>query len=298
MQLPTDDWPTWIARARRLESLGFHHLWMPDHLSWREYAGRPWLSALPLLTATAAATSRIRLGTMVASPSFRHPVPFAHELMTLDQISAGRFILGIGAGAMGGWDESALGRPAWPAAERVGRFGEFLSTLDTLLTQPETTFSGTYYSASQVRIVPGCVQKPRIPFAIAATGRKALALAARHADAWVTTGGGKDFAQWRLNIASQWRIIEDECGKINRDPSTIDKIFTAGFIPEHVTASLTAFTDFTGELTEAGFTDTIFHYPRPDDDRWNDPVEVVDQIAAHFHLAPDSGEPPSRHPRM
>jgi alkanesulfonate monooxygenase SsuD/methylene tetrahydromethanopterin reductase-like flavin-dependent oxidoreductase (luciferase family) len=286
MALPTDSWPTWLARARRLESLGYDHLWMSDHLSWREYAGRPWLSAIPLLTATAAATERIRLGTMVASPNFRHPVPFAHELMTLDQISAGRFILGIGAGGVGGWDETAMGQQPWPPAERVARLGEFLSTLDTLLTQPESTLSGDYYSAVQVRIVPGCVQKPRVPFAVAANGRKALALTARHGDAWVTTGGGaRPMAEWRTSIAEQWQVVEAECERIDRDPGTIDKIFLAGFIPEHVTSTVDTFVDFTAELAEAGFTDAIFHYPREDDERWNDPVEVVEEIAERLKLA-------------
>jgi alkanesulfonate monooxygenase SsuD/methylene tetrahydromethanopterin reductase-like flavin-dependent oxidoreductase (luciferase family) len=243
------------------------------------------MSSIPLLTATAAATSRIRLGTMVASPSFRHPVPFAHELMTLDQISAGRFLLGIGAGAVGGWDETAMGQQPWPRAERVARLAEFLSTLDTLLTHPETTVAGTYYSANQVRIVPGCVQKPRIPFALAATGRKALALTAQHADAWITTGGGRHpIDQWRMNIAEQWRVIEAECLATDRDPLSIDKIFLAGFTPEHVTASVDAFVDFAAELGEAGFTDVIFHHPRADDDRWNDPPEVVEQIADRLDL--------------
>ncbi|GAA1676230.1 LLM class flavin-dependent oxidoreductase [Fodinicola feengrottensis] len=281
--LPTDDWPTWLARARHLDSLGYAHLWTFDHLSWREYAGRPWMSALPLLTATAATTNRIRLGTMVASPNFRHPVPFAHELMTLDQISAGRFILGIGAGGTG-WDATALGLPAWSTPERVSRFGEFLSTLDTLLTQPETTLSGTYYSASQVRIVPGCAQKPRLPFGIAAVGRKALALTARYGDAWVTTGASptRPVEEWRLSIAEQWRTIEEECAKIDRDPGSIDKIFVAGGTPERFTSTVDTFANLVDELGKADFTDLVFQHPREDDERWNDPIEVVEQIAQRF----------------
>lgn len=278
--LPTDEWPDWVDRARRLELLGFHHLWTFDHLSWRHFAGEPWHSAIPLLTATAAATSRIRVGTLVASPNFRHPVPFAHELMTADRISAGRLVLGIGGGGVG-WDATALGQDAWPPAERTARFTEFLSTLDTLLTQPETSLEGTYYSAKEVRIVPGCAQQPRIPFAIAAVGPKALGLTAKYGDAWVTTGGGKS-GDWRADIASQWRIVEAECEKTGRDPAGIDKIFVTGGIPERVTANVDTFAEFVAEVESYGFTDVVFPYPRADDERYDDPPEIVEQIAERF----------------
>ncbi|WP_163512919.1 LLM class flavin-dependent oxidoreductase [Fodinicola acaciae] len=278
--LPTDEWPVWVERARRLDELGFHHLWTFDHLSWRHYAGRPWHSAIPLLTATAAATSRIRVGTLVASPNFRHPVPFGHELMTADRISAGRLILGIGGGGTG-WDATALGQRPWPPPERTARFTEFVSTLDTLLTQPETSLRGTYYSAENVRIVPGCVQQPRIPFAIAAVGPKALRLTAKHGDAWITTGRGKT-GDWRTDLADQWQIVEAECEKLGRDPAGIDKILVTSGIPGRVTADIDEFDDFVVELEAYGFTDVVFPYPRSDDDNYDDPPEIVEQIAEHF----------------
>ncbi|MGZ4589020.1 MAG: LLM class flavin-dependent oxidoreductase, partial [Mycobacteriaceae bacterium] len=81
----------------RVEALGFDHAWTYDHLSWRSLVDEPWFATVPVLAAAAVTTSRIRLGTWVASPNYRHPVPFAKELMTLDDLSGGRFILGIGA---------------------------------------------------------------------------------------------------------------------------------------------------------------------------------------------------------
>lgn len=90
VMLPTDPWPQAVARAQHLERLGFDHVWTYDHLSWRRFHDSAWFGAVPWLTGIAMATGNIRLGTMVATPNFRHPVTFAKEVMTLDHISAGR----------------------------------------------------------------------------------------------------------------------------------------------------------------------------------------------------------------
>src|SRR3954470_1451698 len=93
--LPTLRWTVARDLWLRAERLGFHTGWTYDHLTWRDLRDGPWFSAVPLLSAVAAVTSTIRIGTLVASPNFRHPVPFAKELMTLDDVSAGRVTLGI-----------------------------------------------------------------------------------------------------------------------------------------------------------------------------------------------------------
>src|SRR4051794_158905 len=99
--LPQQRW----AESRRLwtkaEELGFDHAWTYDHLAWRSLADEPWFATVPPLTAAAVVTSRIALGTWVTSPNFRHPVPFAKEVMHLDDISGGRLLLGVGAGGQG-----------------------------------------------------------------------------------------------------------------------------------------------------------------------------------------------------
>jgi alkanesulfonate monooxygenase SsuD/methylene tetrahydromethanopterin reductase-like flavin-dependent oxidoreductase (luciferase family) len=77
------------------------HAWSYDHLSWRSLADEPWGATIPSLTAAATVTSRIRLGTYVSSPNFRHPVPFAKELATVDEISSGRLLIGVGSGGTG-----------------------------------------------------------------------------------------------------------------------------------------------------------------------------------------------------
>ncbi len=95
-----------------------------DHLSWRDLRDGPWYAAVPLLAAAATATERVRLGTLVASPNYRHPVTFAAEVMTLDQLSDGRVELGVGAGTSA-HDASVLGVPALTPRERQDRFEEW-----------------------------------------------------------------------------------------------------------------------------------------------------------------------------
>lgn len=141
--LPVDRWHGGgRAKWQRAEELGFHAAYTYDHLSWRTFREGPWFGALPTLTAAAAATTRLRLGTLVTSPNFRHPVTLAKELISLDDISGGRITLGVGAGG-NGFDATALGQEAWTPRERADRFGEFVPLLDRLLTEDAVTQEGT-----------------------------------------------------------------------------------------------------------------------------------------------------------
>ena len=163
--LPELRWSRAQPLWQRAEALGFAHAWTYDHLAWRSLRDRSWFGAIPTLTAAAVVTERIRLGPLVASPNFRHPVPFAKELVTLDDVSAGRLTLGIGAGGLG-WDATILGQDPWSPGERAGRFAEFVELTDRLLREPAISYRGRYYAADDARTHPGCVQAPRIPFAI------------------------------------------------------------------------------------------------------------------------------------
>ena len=107
--------------ARAAEDAGVRTVFSYDHLSWRDLRDGPWYAAVPLLAAAATATERVRLGTLVASPNYRHPVTFAAEVMTLDQLSDGRVELGVGAGTSA-HDASVLGVPALTPRERQDRF--------------------------------------------------------------------------------------------------------------------------------------------------------------------------------
>src|SRR3954469_7693694 len=132
--LPELRWSQAQERWRRAEEYGFAHAWTYDHLAWRDLADGPWFDAVATLTAAATATQTTRLGTLVASPNFRHPVHFAREITALDDISKGRLTLGLGAGAAApSFDALVLGGPDLTTRERVDRFGEFLELLDLLL---------------------------------------------------------------------------------------------------------------------------------------------------------------------
>jgi alkanesulfonate monooxygenase SsuD/methylene tetrahydromethanopterin reductase-like flavin-dependent oxidoreductase (luciferase family) len=277
--LPEHDWPATRAIFAHLEELGFDHAWTYDHLSWRTLRDGPWHAAVPLLAAAAASTTRLRLGTLVASPNFRQPVPFAKDLMTLDAVSNGRFTLGIGAGSAS-HDASVLGTPAWPLAERTARFAEFVDLLDTLLTESATTFTGQYYAASDARMVPGCVQQPRLPFAIAATGPRGMAVVAKHAQTWVTFGDpALPEADHFAGLPRLLAMLDTACAAIGRDPASIDRLVLTGALGPNFFDSVPEFTDAVGRYAALGFTDVVLHYPRGSEPYRGD-VAMLDAIAA------------------
>ncbi|MFF1918975.1 LLM class flavin-dependent oxidoreductase [Streptomyces sp. NPDC058221] len=269
--LPVDRWHEGgRAKWQRAEELGFHAAYTYDHLSWRTFRDGPWFGALPTLTAAATATGRLRLGTLVTSPNFRHPVTLAKELISLDDISGGRITLGIGAGG-NGFDATALGQEAWTPKERADRFGEFVPLLDRLLSEEAVTQDGDIYSAVEARNIPGCVQRPRLPFAVAATGPRGLKLAARYGQAWVTTGDPKLYedgtsAQSDVALRGQITKLGTACGTIGRDVAELDKILLTAFTPDRsaMLDSVDAFVDFAGRHREIGFTEIVVHWPIPD----------------------------------
>lgn len=268
--LPEERWSAARDRWRAAEDLGFHHAWTYDHLTWRTFRDKIWFGAVPTLAAAAETTSRLRLGTLVASPNFRHPVPFAKELMTLDDISNGRFTLGLGAGS-DGFDALALGTKPWLPRERADRFEEFVALLDQLLKEPATTYEGRYYSAHEARGVPGCVQQPRLPFAIAATGPRGMRLAARYGEIWVTVdsrGAGRE----------EVSRLDEICLEMGRDPTSLRRLALLGF-RERPLESIEAFRDVLGRHAGLGFTDLVLHWPRSDEPFRNDRA-VLEQIAS------------------
>src|SRR6478752_9130471 len=194
--LPQHDWPEAARYWRGAEALGFDHAWTYDHLAWRGLAGERWHATVPTLTAAATVTERIGLGLFVASPNFRHPVPFAKELATLDDIAGGRVLVGVGSGGTG-FDAYVLGQREFTPRERHERFVEFVDALDVLLRFEEPgsggiSFSGDWFVAHSARMVGTPSRRPRMPLLIAGNGPKSIRYAARRADGWVTTGGSEE----------------------------------------------------------------------------------------------------------
>ncbi|CAG7651222.1 LLM class flavin-dependent oxidoreductase [Actinacidiphila bryophytorum] len=271
--LPIYRWAEGRKVWKGAEELGFHTAYTYDHLSWRvPFRDRTWFGALPTLTAAAGVTESIRLGTLVTSPNFRHPVPLAKELMTLDDISGGRVTLGVGAGGTG-FDATVLGQQPWTPRERADRFAEFVEALDLLLSQPATSFDGRSYSAVEARNIPGSVQTPRLPFAVAATGPRGMRLAAKYGQAWVTTG---DPALYETGTAEEsLAAIRGQIERLaaaltdaSRDPGSVPRILLTGFTPDRTDPfqSVDAFVDFAGRHAEAGITEIVVHWPIPDSD--------------------------------
>lgn len=281
--IPTDPWPDALARARRIEEMGFDHLWTYDHLSWRHYRERPWFGAVPWLAGIAAATRRIRLGTMVTSPNFREPVLLAKDAMTLDHISAGRLTLGVGAGGTG-FDSEVYGRPPLSPGERAARFEDFVTMLDGLLS--ETRFSGAAgrYTAVEARTLPGCVQRPRVPLAVAAAGPRTMRIAAAVGDAWITFGDPRDPEPSPESTAAAVRaqrdLLEQACERAGRQVPS--RIFLAGSAAGRPLASRDAFARFHDWCADLGFTDLVVHDPRPDDPAWDDDPAVLEWVAQTY----------------
>jgi alkanesulfonate monooxygenase SsuD/methylene tetrahydromethanopterin reductase-like flavin-dependent oxidoreductase (luciferase family) len=282
--LPDLRWPAARDRWREAEARGFDTAWTYDHLSWRTLRDGPWLGAIPLLTAAAAITSTIRLGTLVTSPNFRHPALLAKDVMTLDEISAGRVELGIGAGAgTPSWDASALGGAALSPRERFERFAEFTDALDVMLREPSGSYSGELYQAPDYRTLPGCVQQPRVPFTIAATGRRGIEVAARYARTWVTFGplGVKEPEEWFTGVEHQVQLLDDACSGVGRDSASIRRMALVSLDHGWADSTRSRWADFTARIEALGFTDVVVHWPRPDDhDLPGCAPEVFDAISA------------------
>lgn len=251
-------------RWRLAEEYGFAHAWTYDHLGWRTLVDSPWYSAVPTLSAAAMVTSRIQLGTFVASPNFRHPVPFARELTALDELSSGRLLLGIGSGGLG-YDTTVLGQPELPLRARTERFEEFVLLLDALLTHDQTTWTGTHYAAIEARTIPGCVQVPRVPFVVAANGPRAMRLAATYGQGWATTGDPNrpEGTDWWTALAGVCDRFTDVLGEAGRESSTIDRYLQLDAGPVFSMSSVESFRESLGRAAELGFTDVVTHWPRP-----------------------------------
>jgi alkanesulfonate monooxygenase SsuD/methylene tetrahydromethanopterin reductase-like flavin-dependent oxidoreductase (luciferase family) len=262
--LPEDRWWAAEPKWRAAEEYEFDHAWTYDHLGWRSLVDGPWFSAVPTLTAAAMVTSTIRLGTFVASPVFRHPVPFMRELITLDDIADGRFVLGVGAGVdAGSFDGQVLGGPRLTAGQRADRFAEFVEALDGLLITDKFDYDGEYYTARGARNLPGTVSRPRLPFLVAANGPRTMRVAAKFGGGWVTTGRKADTLEdWWKSVAELSSRFDEILAAEGRDAETVHRYLTLDAAPVYSLASVETFTDAAGRAAELGFTDIISHWPR------------------------------------
>ncbi len=168
------------------------------------------------LAALAAVTPRMRVGTIVAGNTYRHPAVLAKMAAQVDIISGGRLICGLGAA----WQQNeheAYGIPFYTVGERLGRLDEACQVLKALWTRPKTTFAGRYYQLADAPLAPKPIQQPHPELMIGGGGEKVtLRIVARHADHWNAWGGPE-------TLARKGRILDGYCAAIGRDPKAITR---------------------------------------------------------------------------
>lgn len=223
-----------LTIARHAERTGWDGVWFADHFMPNEPGSvpvtSPTLEAGSMVAALGAAVPRLRIGPLVYGNTYRHPAVLANMAATVDEISGGRFVLGLGAG----WQENEhrqYGIELPGVRERIDRFAEALRVVRSLLTQERTTFHGEHYRLDDALCEPKGVQRP-IPIMVGASGEKRmLPLVARHADEWNCWGLPE-------TIAHKSSVIDRACAADGRDPGEIARSAQALLFVEDDAAQL------------------------------------------------------------
>jgi alkanesulfonate monooxygenase SsuD/methylene tetrahydromethanopterin reductase-like flavin-dependent oxidoreductase (luciferase family) len=198
-------------RTRWVEELGFHSLWLFDHLFF-EGPPAPVLEGWTLASALLAETERLRVGHLVTCNNFRHPVLTAKMAATLDAVSGGRFVLGMGSGSVKP-EHDATGLPWGSFDERTGRLAESLEIVTRMLRGETVTHAGRHYAVTEVPGLPA--PREPIPLVLGGGGAKTLDLVARYADWWNCPTYNLDDLEGRI------AALRAACETVGRDPSTV-----------------------------------------------------------------------------
>lgn len=209
-------WSDVLEVVRHAEATGWDGVDVADHFMGDGASfGRPetpTLEATAAVSALAVATERLRLGTLVLGMTYRHPAVLAKWAATVDHVSDGRLLLGVGTG----WQENEheqYGIRLGPPGERIERFAEGCQVLRGLLREPTTTVAGEHYRLTEARAEPKPVQSP-LPLLIGGKGDRMLGVVARHADEWNLWGLAP-------TIAERSAVLDRRCEAIGRDPAEI-----------------------------------------------------------------------------
>lgn len=199
-----------------VENMGWDGFWYADHYMPNTPDGEPiggnFNECFSVLSALAATTSRLRLGSLVTPTTVNHPALIANRAATIDQISNGRFVLGMGAG----WqvnEHKAFGIELFEAKPRVDRFAEAIEIVSSMLSQDRTTFKGEYFTITNAPCEPKPVQSP-LPILVGTGGARMLRLTARYAQEW-NTWGTPEVAGGVI------KKLREACEKEGRDPATV-----------------------------------------------------------------------------
>jgi len=247
-------WADVVEVTQRAEATGWDGVYVADHFMGDAGGGfgavtEPTLEATAALPALATLTSRLRLGTLVFGNTYRHPAVLANWAATVDQLSGGRLLLGVGAG----WQENEheqYGIDLPSPGKRIDRFEEACHVLNGLLRQPTTTFAGSYYQLADAVCEPKPVQSP-LPLLIGGKGNRMMGVVARHADEW---------NMWGLAdvIAERSAVLDQRCEDIGRDPAEIKRSAQALVLLTDDPAKASAFLESTGgRAAVAGPVDAV-----------------------------------------
>jgi alkanesulfonate monooxygenase SsuD/methylene tetrahydromethanopterin reductase-like flavin-dependent oxidoreductase (luciferase family) len=243
----TPRWADILALARRAEELGFDSAWVPDHLLFRFLDGGPigpW-EGWSLVAALAAATARLELGPLIACTAFRNPALLAKMADTVDEVSGGRLILGLGAG----YHEPEYRAFGYPYDHRAARFEEALAIIGPLLREGRVDFAGRFYQAHDCELRPRGPRPGGPPLLIAGFGPRLLRLAARHADLtndWLPfriEGTGDRLVPRRNHpdeVAPTRAALDAACAAAGRDPATLARTAAVAVEPLREAATLSA----------------------------------------------------------
>ena len=282
--LPNAPWAELAQRFRHVEELGFDLVATADHfVDWRN-PHIPWLEGWTTLAAVARETSRINIATYVTQIPFRNPAMLARQALTVDQISNGRLVVGIGTGLIEDRAYDMIGIPNWSYPERVARLKEYVEVVDLLLANETTTYQGNYYNIKDAVMIPRPIQQPRPPIAIGALGPVMLKLTARHADIWNSLSFAQTFDAQLQVTRDRMNLLDEHCAAIDRDPKTLRRSYVVldqqsrdcgGAIAYY--ASTDAFTEMVERVIEIGITEIVLHYPLVERE-----MPVFEQIATEI----------------
>jgi probable F420-dependent oxidoreductase len=210
-------WPEYLAMARAAEAAGFDSIWLGDHLLYRDRGGRevgPW-EGWTLLAALAAATERVALGPLVACAAFHPPGLIAKMAATVDEVSGGRYVLGLGAG----WNEDEFRAFGLPYDHRVSRFEESFAIVRGLLAGERVSLAGRFWQAEDAVLLPPPAR--RVPLMVGSNGPRVLRATLPHVDAWNTWWDG--YGNTPEGFAALNARITEAAREAGRAPEEIER---------------------------------------------------------------------------
>lgn len=255
-------WPELRVAAQRWDASDARALYVADHLRGTPSAPQEtWFDAFALLGALAATTSRIRLGTMVASVTLRDPVMLALAAHSIDQVSGGRFELGIGAGGRPS-DATMRGHDKPNPAGSFAALADTVHIVHSLLSGETLRHQGPAFSTDTAKVVDAPVQQPRLPLTLAAHGPRTIDLAAWRCEAWTVAGDRQgDRTSQLATLRRLSETLDERLEFFERPRTAIRRSVLVGIYPGMTFTSLDELVALAGELAAIGFQELIVYDP-------------------------------------